>query len=162
VIGAGPVISSVAQARAALHEADVAASARATDQLELAGNAESSFVRIADLHLAGLVYQLRDQPALLAFAEREVGPLLRHDAAAGTELVRVLTCYLRCGGNKAEAAQLAGLARPTLYERLRKIEQVLAIKLDGPQSQLSLQLALLVHSIYSGNGSPLLASRLAQ
>ncbi len=103
------------------------------------------FARLADLRLAGLIYQLREHPALLAFADRELGPLLRHDAAAGTDLVRVLTCYLRCGGNKAEAAHLAGLARPTLYERLRKIEQVLGRKLDTPESSLSLHLALLAH-----------------
>ena len=103
------------------------------------------FARLADLRLPGLIYQLSDHPALLAFAERELGPLLRHDEAAGTDLVRVLTCYLRCGGNKAEAAQLAGLARPTLYERLRKIEQVLDRKLDTPESQLALHVALLAH-----------------
>src|SRR6185437_16194298 len=105
------------------------------------------FARLADLRLPGLIYQLRDQPALLAFAERELGPLLRHDEAAGTDLVRVLTCYLRSGGNKAEAAHRADLARPTLYERLRKIEQVLDRKLDTPDSQLSLHVALLAHPV---------------
>ena len=109
------------------------------------GSAEAPFARLADLRLAGLIYQLREHPALLAFADRELGPLLRHDAAADTDLVRVLTCDLRCGGNKAEAAHLAGLARPTLYERLRKIEQVLGRKLDTPESSLSLHLALLAH-----------------
>jgi purine catabolism regulator len=110
-----------------------------------AGSAEAPFARLADLHIAGLIYQLHEHPALLAFADRELGPLLRHDAAAGTDLVRVLTCYLRCGGNKAEAALQAGLARPTLYERLRKIEQVLGRKLDTPESSLSLHVALLAH-----------------
>lgn len=139
VIGAGPVVPTVAQARSALHDADVAATALA------AQDDVRPFARLADLRLAGLIHQLRGHPALLAFAERELGPLLQHDAAAGTDLVGVLTCYLRTGGNKAEAAALAGLARPTLYERLRKIEQVLAIKLDTPQSQLSLHVALLAH-----------------
>ena len=87
---------------------------------------------------------------MLAFAERELGPLLRHDEVTGTDLVQVLTCYLRCGGNKAEAAQLASLARPTLYERLRKIEQVLDRKLDTPESQLALHLAHLAHPARPG------------
>ncbi len=139
-IGAGQAVPSVAQARAALGDAAVAASALAGHQ-----GGDRPFARLADLRLAGLIYQLRDQPAVLAFAERELGPLLRHDEAAGTDLVHVLTCFLRAGGNKAEAAQAAGLARPTLYERLRKIEQVLDRGLDSPDSQLSLHVALLAH-----------------
>ncbi|HET7018995.1 MAG TPA: PucR family transcriptional regulator ligand-binding domain-containing protein [Streptosporangiaceae bacterium] len=165
VIGAGPVVPTIAEARAALYEADVAASAlialgdradfgearsASTGADRKAANTVRPFARLADLRLAGLIYQLRDHPALLAFAERELGPLLRHDEAAGTDLVQVLTCYLRSGGNKAEAAQLAGLARPTLYERLRKIEQVLDRKLDTPQSQLSLHVALLAHPACPG------------
>jgi PucR family transcriptional regulator, purine catabolism regulatory protein len=163
VIGAGPVVPAVAEARAALHDADVAASALMAldrrgglDETRPAGTGRPAadrrhpetmrpFARLADLHLPGLIYQLHDHPALLAFAEQELGPLLRYDEAAGTDLVRVLTCYLRSGGNKAEAAQLAGLARPTLYERLRKIEQVLGRKLDLPESSLSLHVALLAH-----------------
>jgi len=156
VIGAGQVISSIAQARAALHEADLAAGMLAAQD----SDDGRPFARLADLRLSGLIYQLRDHPALLAFAERELGPLLRHDASAGTDLVRVLTCYLRCGGNKAEAARLAGLARPTLYERLRKIEHLLAIKLDTAQSHLSLHVALLARAAYerpinSSNGPTL-------
>jgi PucR family transcriptional regulator, purine catabolism regulatory protein len=72
---------------------------------------------------------------------------------AGIDLAGVLTCYLRTGGNKAGAAHLAGLARPTLYERLRKIEQILGIKLNAPQSQLSLRVALPARSATAGPGS---------
>jgi purine catabolism regulator len=145
VIGAGPVVSSVAQARAALHEAGIAAGS----QKAQVRNDAPLFARLVDLRLPGLIYQLRDHPALLAFAERELGPLLRHDEVAGTDLVRVLACYLR-SGNKAEAAQLAGLARPTLYDRLRKIEQVLGRKIDSPQSRSSLHVALLAHPARPG------------
>jgi purine catabolism regulator len=163
VIGAGPVVPTVTEARAALHDADVAASALMAlgrrggldgPRPAAAGRSAADrrhqettrpFARLADLHLPGLIYQLHDHPALLAFAEQELGPLLRYDEAAGADLVRVLTCYLRSGGNKAEAAQLAGLARPTLYERLRKIEQVLGRKLAIPESSLSLHVALLAH-----------------
>ena len=40
------------------------------------------FVRLADLGLAGLAYQLRQDPRVLAFAEHELGPLLLHDQPA--------------------------------------------------------------------------------
>ena len=140
VLGAGPAVSSVVQVRAAFAEADQAASAA----ISAAGSGFAGpFVRIADLRLGGLLYQLREHPALLAFAEREIGPLLRHDEMADTDLVRVLGCYLASGGNKAEAAHLAGLARPTLYERLHAIEHVLGTKLDTAESRLALHVALL-------------------
>jgi purine catabolism regulator len=142
VLGAGPAVSSVVELGAAFAEADQAASAA----ISAAGPGSAiaaPFVRLADLRLSGLLYQLREHPALLAFAEREIGPLLRHDETAGTDLVRVLGCYLASGGNKAEAANRAGLARPTLYERLRAIEHVLGVSLNSAESRLALHVALL-------------------
>ena len=58
-------------------------------------------------------------------------------------LLPVLTAYLEAGGNKADAAKRARLARPTLYERLRQIEQVLGTDLEPAESRLSLHVALL-------------------
>jgi len=147
VLGAGPAVSSVVEVRAAFAEADQAAMAA----LSTAGSGTAAspgsapaapFVRLADLRVNGLLYQLREHPALLTFAEREIGPLLRYDETAGTDLVRVLGCYLASGGNKTEAAHQADLARPTLYERLHSIEQVLGTKLDSAESRLALHVAL--------------------
>ncbi len=55
----------------------------------------------------------------------------------------MLAAYLEAGGNKAETAHRAHLARPTLYERLRHIERVLGVSLDSAQSRTSLHVALL-------------------
>jgi PucR family transcriptional regulator, purine catabolism regulatory protein len=140
VLGAGPAVSSIVEVRAAFAEADQALGAAVSAGTR---SAPARFVRLADLRLSGLLYQLREHPALLVFAEREIGPLLRHDDAMGTDLVRVLGCYLASGGNKADAAHRAGLARPTLYGRLHAIEQVLDTKLDSAESRLALHVALL-------------------
>jgi PucR family transcriptional regulator, purine catabolism regulatory protein len=64
----------------------------------------------------------------------------------------VLAAYLAAGGNKAEAARRAHLARPTLYERLRHIERVLGVSLDSAESRTSLHVALL--AVESSPGSP--------
>jgi len=93
--------------------------------------------------LRGLLYQLRDEPRLRAFAGRELGPLLAYDAARGTSLVGDLGAYLEAGGNKALAASRAHLARPTFYQRLRLIESILGVSLDSPESRTSLHVALL-------------------
>jgi purine catabolism regulator len=98
-----------------------------------------AFYRLPDLRLRGLLHLLRDDPRLQAFTEREIGPLL----ARSPGLLDVLTAYLETGGNKAEAAQRVHLARPTFYQRLRRIERLLGTDLDSPESRTSLHVALL-------------------
>src|SRR4029077_14026061 len=80
------------------------------------GSSRPLFYRLADLRLRGLVHLLRDDPRMQTLVERERGPLL--GAAPDTSLLDVLAAYLATGGNKAEAAKQAHLARPTFYERL--------------------------------------------
>jgi len=137
VIGAGSGVDSVSGVHRSFLEADHVAEAVAGDGSNL------PFYRLPDLRLRGLLHLLRDDPRLQAFAERELGPLLMHDDASGTQLLAALTAYLSAGGNKAEAAKQAHLARPTLYERLRQIEDVLGVDLEPAESRLSLHVALL-------------------
>ena len=137
VIGAGSAVESVGAVQRSLLEADHVAEAAAR------ANARLPYYRLPDLRLRGLLHLLRDDPRLLAFSERELGPLLVHDDAAGTQLVAALTAYLESGGNKAAAAKRAHLARPTMYERLRQIEDVLGIDLEPVESRLSVHVALL-------------------
>jgi purine catabolism regulator len=137
IIGAGSAVDSVGGVQRSFLEADHVAEAAA------GSGAALPFYRLPDLRLRGLLHLLRDDPRLHAFAERELGPLLVHDDAAGTQLLSALTAYLAAGGNKAEAAKQAHLARPTMYERLHQIEDVLGIDLEPAESRLSLHVALL-------------------
>lgn len=153
-IGAGPAAASVGELRAALGEAANAASAAARCS-PAAGGGQRPYVRLADLGLAGLLYQLRDDPRVLAFAEDELGPLLSHDDVHGTDLAGVLAAYLDSGGNKAETAKRLGIARPTLYERLSQVRQVLGASLDDAGRRTTLHAALLVRQLASGRaGQP--------
>ena len=157
-IGVGPAAASLGAARSALNDAGEAAGAAAQVGASPRGPGQRGqgqpFARLADLRLAGLLYQLRDDPRVLAFAERELGRLLLHDEQAGTDLAAVLASYLEAGGNKAEAAQRAGLARPTLYERLRQIEQVLGVRIESAESRLALHAALLSRRLSGGSPRP--------
>jgi PucR family transcriptional regulator, purine catabolism regulatory protein len=137
VIAAGSAADSVSGGQRSLVEAGHVAAAAP-------GPAPGRPVyRLADLRLRGLLHQLRDDPRVQSFAERELGPLLAHDDADGGKLLAALGAYLSAGGNKAAAARRARLARPTLYERLRQIEHVLGVDLDAAESRLSLHVALL-------------------
>jgi len=137
VIGAGTAVDSVGGVQRSFLEAAHVAEAAAGSGSAL------PYFRLPDLRLRGLLHLLRDDPRLHAFAERELGALLVHDDATGAQLMTALTAYLTAGGNKAEAAKLAHLARPTMYERLRRIEDVLGVSLEPAESRLSLHVALL-------------------
>ncbi|HEY3650878.1 MAG TPA: helix-turn-helix domain-containing protein, partial [Streptosporangiaceae bacterium] len=153
VIGVGAVAGSIRDVRRSFLEAsqvaDVAAersdgwpAPTSPDGDPAArGSSRPLFYRLADLRLRGLLHLLRDDPRVQTFVERELGPLL--SAEPDTSLLDVLAAYLATGGNKAEAAKRAHLARPTFYERLRRIERILGTDLDAAESRTSLHVALL-------------------
>jgi purine catabolism regulator len=135
VIGVGTAVESIRDVRRSFLEATQVADVAA------GGPGSPPFYRLPDLRLRGLLHLLRDDPRLQTFVERELGALLA--AAPGSELLGVLAAYLAAGGNKAEAAKRSHLARPTFYERLRRIERMLGTGLDSPESRTSLHVALL-------------------
>src|SRR5271156_1609644 len=133
VIGVGATAGSIRAVRRSFLEASQVADVAAS-RLETA-----LFYRLPDLRLRGLLHLLRDDPRLQTFVERELGALL----AADPGLVDVLAASLAAGGNKAEAAKASHLARPTFYERLRRIERTLGTDLSSAESRTSLHVALL-------------------
>jgi purine catabolism regulator len=147
-IGVADACASVAELRTAFRDAANAAGAAASN---FAASAASGppFVRLADLGLAGLAYQLRENPVVLGFAEQELGPLLLHEDRHRAGLMPVLEAYLETGGNKAETAKRCGMARPTLYERLSQITQLLGVSLDDAGHRATLHAALLIRRAIS-------------
>src|SRR6266704_6256720 len=134
VIGVGAAVGSIRDVRRSFLEAsqvaDVAAE-RPEGWSAGDGSGRPPFYRLADLRLRGLLHLLRDDPRVQAFMERELGPLLA--AEPGSSLLGVLAAYLAAGGNKAAAAKNAHLARPTFYERLRRIERILGTDLGSAE-----------------------------
>ncbi|MGH8835576.1 MAG: PucR family transcriptional regulator [Actinomycetes bacterium] len=137
IIGVGTAVEGVRDARRTLLEAGQVADAA---RHETSGRA---WYRLLDVRLRGLLHLLRADPRLQTYVERELGPLLAHDARHGTNLTEALTAYLEQGGNKSAAAATAHLSRPSFYERLRRIERILGVDLDSVESRLSLHVALL-------------------
>jgi purine catabolism regulator len=143
VIGVGAAAGSIRDVRRSFLEASQVADVAAERPGEwFPGSRDRpAFYRLADLRLRGLLHLLRDDPRMQTFVERELGPLLA--AEPDTALLDVLAAYLAAGGNKAEAAKRAHLARPTFYERLRRIERLLGTDLDSAESRTSLHVAML-------------------
>jgi purine catabolism regulator len=99
--------------------------------------------RLENVRLRGLLQLLATDERLEAFATRELGPLLHRDATSGSRLVQALRQYCEHGGNKSAAAAAAHTSRTAYYQQLARIEQVLGVQLEDPESMLSLYVALL-------------------
>ncbi|WP_037572393.1 PucR family transcriptional regulator [Phaeacidiphilus oryzae] len=141
VIAAGSSVGSVRDARRSLLEATQVADAALHDAP--GGSRGTSYYRLPDVRLRGLLHLLRDDVRLQTYVERELGPLLAYEAEHGGELVRMLRIYLEHGRNKSAAADAAHLSRPSFYDRLHKVERVLGVDLGQVESCLSLHVALL-------------------
>jgi purine catabolism regulator len=156
LMAAGSSVGSLRDARRTLLEAaQVADAADRTTARDAQGRREappaegdrrrrvSSYYRLPDVRLRGLLHLLRDDARLQTYVERELGLLLSHDAKNGTDLVRILSIYLASGRNKSAAADAAHMSRPSFYDRLHKVERILDADLDQVESCLSLHVALL-------------------
>ncbi|NIH81602.1 PucR family transcriptional regulator [Amycolatopsis viridis] len=141
VLAAGTVVESAAEARRSLVEAAHVAAAA------LRSGADREVHHLRDVRLRGLLHLLADDERIRAFAERELGPLLSRDAASGTRLLQALRHYCEHGGNKSAAAAAAHTSRTAYYQQLARIEGVLGVPLEDPESMLSLYVALLAHDL---------------
>ncbi|MGH1561561.1 PucR family transcriptional regulator [Mumia sp. DW29H23] len=149
-LGRGTMVSDLAEvARSFAEASDVASAARATRP---AGDRRPLY-SIDDIRLRGLLYTLRHDARLQAFVERTLGPLQLRDALDGGDWVRTLAVYLRVRSNKSLAAQELGISRPTLYERLARIQRLLGVDLDDPETTTSLYAAIMVVESAAGDAS---------
>lgn len=141
VLAAGTTVEGPEHSRRTLAEAAQVATAA------LHSASRRGVYRLEDVRLRGLLQLLADDERVRAFAARELGPLLSRDAASGTRLMRSLRHYCEHGGNVSAAAAAAHLSRTAYYQQLARIEQVLGVALEDPESMLSLYVALLAHDM---------------
>lgn len=103
--------------------------------------------------MRGLLSLIRDEPGVQRFAETELSALLRYDIRHDADLTRTLRQFLDLAGNKTELARRLNISRPTLYERLARIERILDTGLGDGESRTSLYTALLIRDLTAG-GKP--------
>ncbi|MFI9510128.1 PucR family transcriptional regulator [Nocardia sp. NPDC052566] len=111
------------------------------------------FYRSGDVRLRGLLSLIRNEPGVQRFAETELSALLRYDIRHTADLTRTLRQFLDLAGNKTELARRLNISRPTLYDRLARIERILDIDLDDGESRTSLHAALLIRDLTTSRGT---------
>jgi purine catabolism regulator len=134
----GSLLEAAAGIDEAAHVAETAATLRGT---------RKPFYRATDVRLRGLLALLRNDPRVQQFVESELEMLLQAEARGNGGHLELLGQYLESGGNKAALARSGYLSRPTLYARLARLEELLAVDLDDAESRTSLHVALLLHRL---------------
>ena len=87
---------------------------------------------------------------LAEFVREQLGPLIDHDRAHASDLVRTLDAFLATGLSKSGTAAQLGIRRQSLYGRLQRIEQLLGISLGDPGHVGGVTLALTVWRMRTG------------
>ncbi|MGC8872829.1 MAG: PucR family transcriptional regulator ligand-binding domain-containing protein [Chloroflexia bacterium] len=105
----------------------------------------------------GYLYWLRHLPAEVreqnAFA-RALADLADYDGKHRTMLLTTLETYLDAGANAQAASRRLFLHRNTLRQRLKRIEQIIGLRLTEPETRLNLHLALKERRLRPGCTSP--------
>ncbi|MHA7304244.1 PucR family transcriptional regulator [Arthrobacter sp. TMN-49] len=142
IIGVGGNRSSLLEAAAGIDQAAHVAETAATLR-----DPRLPYYRATDIRLRGLLALIRNDPRVQQFVESELGAVLAAEAEGSHGYVELLGTFLESGGNKAAMARESYLSRPTLYARLARLEDLLAVDLADPESRTSLHVALMLHRL---------------
>ena len=72
-----------------------------------------------------LLSALGAEPMAEQLVREEIGRLVEHDAAHGTELVRTLQVHLASSSSKVRTSEALRLRRQTVHGRLQRIEELI-------------------------------------
>jgi len=84
---------------------------------------------------------------LAAFVQEHLGPLLAYDEENGTELLTTLEAYFAEEGNHVRVAERLFLHRNTVRYRLQKVEKLLGMSLDDPETRILLAVCLRIRRL---------------
>jgi purine catabolism regulator len=89
-----------------------------------------------------LLWGLRDDERLAAFARQRLQPLVDHDGRRAAVLLPTLEALCEHHWRKADAARALCIQRQSLYARIARLRRVLGADLDDPEARLGLELAV--------------------
>jgi len=93
-----------------------------------------------DLSVYRLLLQFEDRPEIRAFLEETLGPVMAHENA--DELLATLEEFFAHNGNLSQTAEALFIHRNTLTYRMDRLNSILHLDLENPDTRLAVQLAL--------------------
>jgi purine catabolism regulator len=109
---------------------------------------EDKVLYFPDLSVYRFLFQFEHNPALLAFQEEILGPLLGYDG--GNELLQTLEVYFEHNGSLSQASEALFIHRNTLSYRLDRICDIAGYDLEKPETRLAIELALHIYRMLGG------------
>jgi len=104
----------------------------------------------SNLHGYRIIAGMKQSGNLEDFIEEYLGPVIRHDAERGGQLLRTLKQYLVLCCSKQETATALFIVRQTLYHRLDKIEALLGEDYILPEKRIAIELAIYAYEYVHG------------
>ncbi|WP_351224580.1 GAF domain-containing protein [Streptomyces sp. NPDC002133] len=95
-----------------------------------------------ELGIHGILLGQADRRELDRFVARTIGPLVEHDAARGSELVRTALEYFACDGSLSRTAAALYVHVNTLYQRIDRISALVGKQWRHGDQALQVHLAL--------------------
>lgn len=92
--------------------------------------------------------QIHRKESSIVLDNQHLQMLLNYDGTNRTSYVQTLRVYLSNSGNITQTARQLFLHRHTLINRLEKIEEISALRLDDYYSRLYMSIALLLHDYF--------------
>ena len=96
--------------------------------------------------LDDLLANLGPADRMRAFYEARLGRLQEYDERHGAQLIPTLDAYFAAGRSLSAAAERLRTHRNTVLYRLRRIEDLVQLRLRDPQVELELQVALRIQA----------------
>ena len=102
-----------------------------------------------DLIVYHLLYKYPSNPILERLYNNGIGKILSHDSENNTTLFETVQVLVKCNFVYSEAADKLYVHRNTLYQRIKRIEEVTGFDMNSSETRLVLQLGLKIHDIFS-------------
>ncbi|MFF5108204.1 helix-turn-helix domain-containing protein [Streptosporangium sp. NPDC000509] len=116
--------------------------------LELAAESpEPVVLHLAEPTVDNLLLQVGDTDGLRRFARRVLGPVLDYDRERSTDLVTTLRVLVENDMDRRAAARELHIHPNTVLQRMRRIEDLTALKLSRPRDLLEITTSLAVARI---------------
>jgi purine catabolism regulator len=97
-----------------------------------------------------LLWGLRDDERLAAFARGRLDAVLEHDQSRTAELLPTLQALCEHHWHKARTARALHIQRQSLYARIARLRRVLGADLDDPETRLGVELAVRALRVVEG------------
>jgi len=110
-------------------------------------------IGVRELGPYALLLRTTARDELEAFARRTLEPLLAHDRAHGSDLLRTLRIHLEEDRVQRRTAARCFIHVNTVVYRVRRLEELLGVSLDNPQAVFDLTLALRILDLLDLGGS---------